>query len=29
MIEKTRGALVLKRPEALQMRIEQALQNDR
>jgi CRP/FNR family transcriptional regulator, cyclic AMP receptor protein len=29
MIEKTRGALVLKKPEALQARLDQALQNDR
>ncbi len=29
MIEKTRGALILKRPDALQSRIDQALQNDR
>jgi CRP/FNR family transcriptional regulator, cyclic AMP receptor protein len=29
MIEKTRGALVLKKPDALQARLDQALQNDR
>jgi CRP/FNR family transcriptional regulator, cyclic AMP receptor protein len=29
MIEKTRGALILKRPETLQSRLDQALQSDR
>ncbi len=29
MIEKTRGALILKRPEALQARIDSALQSDK
>jgi CRP/FNR family transcriptional regulator, cyclic AMP receptor protein len=29
LVEKTRGALILKRPEALQARIDHALQNDK